>query len=196
MRPTTPTADSLSLRLPHNRLTQPHTLTRRLILQKARHHPKALTVWRHTVSGTLSLPSRGTFHHSLTVLCTIGHQGVFRLTRWSWQIHTEFHGLRATREHAPEQQQHFRLREYHPLRSHIPMRSASTAIAPPDRQIQPDAPTTPMTQHLPALTRHRFSLIPFRSPLLRESRLFSLPAGTEMFQFPTFLLPPYVFRRQ
>ena len=99
MRPTTPTADSLSLRLPHNRLTKPHTLTRRLILQKARHHPKALTVWRHTVSGTLSLPSRGTFHHSLTVLCTIGHQGVFRLTRWSWQIHTEFHGLRATREH-------------------------------------------------------------------------------------------------
>ena len=100
MRPTTPTADSLSLRLPHNGLTQPHTSTRRLILQKARHHPQALTVWRHTVSGTLSLPSRGTFHHSLTVLCTIGHQGVFRLTRWSWQIHTEFHGLRATREHA------------------------------------------------------------------------------------------------
>lgn len=98
---TTPTADSLSLRLPHNRLTTPHTLTRRLILQKARHHPKALTVWRHTVSGTLSLPSRGTFHHSLTVLCTIGHQGVFRLTRWSWQIHTGFHGSRATREHAP-----------------------------------------------------------------------------------------------
>ena len=28
----------------------------------------ALTDCRHTVSGTLSLPSRGTFHHSLTVL--------------------------------------------------------------------------------------------------------------------------------
>ena len=34
----------------------------------------------------------------------------------------------------------------------------------------------------------RFSLIPFRSPLLRESRLLSLPAGTEMFHFPA--LPP------
>jgi hypothetical protein len=46
------------------------SLTRRLILQKARHHrtTPALTVCRHTVSGTLSLPSRGTFHHSLTVL--------------------------------------------------------------------------------------------------------------------------------
>ena len=29
---------------------------------------KALTAYRHTVSGTISLPSRGTFHHSLTVL--------------------------------------------------------------------------------------------------------------------------------
>ena len=31
-------------------------------------HTRALTACRHTVSGTLSLPSRGTFHHSLTVL--------------------------------------------------------------------------------------------------------------------------------
>src|SRR5437899_846195 len=28
----------------------------------------------------------------------IGHQGVFRLTRWSRRIHTGFHGPRATRE--------------------------------------------------------------------------------------------------
>src|SRR6185503_11560380 len=32
----------------------------------------------------------------------------------------------------------------------------------------------------------RFRLVPFRSPLLRESRLISLPPGTEMFQFPGF----------
>jgi hypothetical protein len=35
----------------------------------------------------------------------------------------------------------------------------------------------------------RFSLLRFRSPLLTESRLFSLPAGTEMFHFPAF--PPH-----
>ena len=29
-------------------------------------------------------------------------------------------------------------------------------------------------------------LFPVRSPLLRESRLISFPAGTEMFQFPAF----------
>ena len=56
-------------------LTSPHTVTRWLILQKARHHGRqhkaaddALTVCKPTVSGTISLPSRGTFHLSLTVL--------------------------------------------------------------------------------------------------------------------------------
>jgi hypothetical protein len=38
------------------------------------------------------------------------------------------------------------------------------------------------------MTRARFGLFPFRSPLLRESRLLSFPVGTEMFHFPTF--PP------
>jgi hypothetical protein len=47
-----------------------------------------------------------------------------------------------------------------------------------------DDPTTPHTQHPPALTRARFSLLPFRSPLLRESQLFSTPTGTKMFHFP------------
>jgi hypothetical protein len=37
--------------------------------------------------------------------------------------------------------------------------------------------------------RERFGLFPVRSPLLGESRLISLPAGTEMFQFPALALP-------
>ena len=37
------------------------------------HTTGALTDCKRMVSGTLSLPSRGTFHHSLTVLSTIGH---------------------------------------------------------------------------------------------------------------------------
>ena len=32
----------------------------------------------------------------------------------------------------------------------------------------------------------RFRLFPVRSPLLGESHLISVPAGTEMFQFPAF----------
>jgi hypothetical protein len=58
----------------------------------------------------------------------------------------------------------------------------------PDQQLWLGGPTTPITQRLPAMTRNRFGLFPFRSPLLRESRLLSLPVGTEMFHFPT--LPP------
>ncbi len=50
-------------------------------------------------------------------------------------------------------------------------------------------PTTPQPQPLPGITRSWFSLIRFRSPLLSESLLFSLPVGTEMFHFPTF--PPH-----
>ena len=58
----------------------------------------------------------------------------------------------------------------------------------PDQQLWLGGPTTPITQRLLAMTRNRFGLFPFRSPLLRESRLLSLPVGTEMFHFPTF--PP------
>ena len=34
---------------------------------------RPLTVCKHKVSGSLSLPSRGPFHLSFTVLCAIGH---------------------------------------------------------------------------------------------------------------------------
>ena len=39
------------------------------------------------------------------------------------------------------------------------------------------------------LTRREFGLVRVRSPLLAESRLMSLPRGTEMFQFPRLPLP-------
>ena len=59
----------------------PHGLTSPLSTNSQAHsskgtlspHKEAPTVCRHMVSGTISLPSRGTFHHSLTVLSTIGH---------------------------------------------------------------------------------------------------------------------------
>ena len=43
----------------------------------------ALSACKLTVSGSLSLPSRGSFHLSLTVLFAIGHMVVFSLTGWS-----------------------------------------------------------------------------------------------------------------
>ena len=59
----------------------------------------------------------------------------------------------------------FRVRGYHPLRPHFPERSAN------------------------ARAKARW-LVPFRSPLLRESRLISVPPVTEMFQFSGFAPMP------
>ena len=50
-------------------------------------------------------------------------------------------------------------------------------------------PATPKAQRIGPLTYFWFGLFRFRSPLLTESRLLSLPVGTEMFHFPTFPLP-------
>ena len=49
-----------------------------------------MSACKHRVSGSLSLPSRGSFHLSLTVLYSIGHQVVFSLRRWSSCLHAGF----------------------------------------------------------------------------------------------------------
>jgi hypothetical protein len=66
-------------------------------------------------------------------------------------------------------------------------RHLGTAAALPSNAPQP--------QHTNAgrLPVHWFGLFPFRSPLLRESRLLSLPEGTEMVQFPSFATLAYGF---
>ena len=56
----------------------------------------ASLVCRHGISGSLSLPSRGPFHLSFTVLCSIGHQVVFSLSGWSPFLPTRFHVPRGT----------------------------------------------------------------------------------------------------
>src|SRR3954466_13845904 len=96
-------------------------------------------------------------------LCTIGHQGVFRLGGWSPHVQTRFHVPRLTQGPAPA----LRIRGYHPLWPDFPDRSASLMQAT--------------------------GLLRFRSPLLAESRLMSVPPGTEMFQFPGFASHAYGF---
>src|SRR6476620_12322824 len=80
-------------------LNLPLTTSRRLILQQARRQTLKVVllllvslrfhVLFHSPPGVLfTFPSRYYF--------TIGHSGVFSLTRWSSLIHTEFHVLHAT----------------------------------------------------------------------------------------------------
>ena len=81
---------------------------------------KALTACKRPVSGTISLPSRGTFHHSLTVLIHYRSSGGIQAAKWSWQIHTGFHEPRATRAPSQTHTNQFHLRGYHPLRHAFP----------------------------------------------------------------------------
>src|SRR5690606_29063393 len=94
----------------------------------------------HSPPGVLfTFPSR--------YLSAIGHQGVFSLTRWSWQIHGRFPGSAATREHA-QQAARFRLPGYHRLRRPFPETSANARLSDCSARCQtgPHGPTTPRTQ--------------------------------------------------
>lgn len=184
------TATPHGLTSPHTANSQAHSSKGTQSRPPSKLSDDAPTACRHTVSGTISLRSRGTFHHSLTVLSAIGHQGIFRLSGWSRQIHTGFLGPHATWEtcKGAAQISATGVLPSTPGLSHalrLPVRFLTPR--PAGRPIK-HTPTTPTTQPLPGITRDWFSLIQFRSPLLPESRLFSLPAGTEMFHFPAF--PP------
>jgi hypothetical protein len=78
---------------------------------------KRFQVLFHSPPGVLfTFPSR--------YLSAIGHQGVFSLTRWSWQIHGRLQESAATREYA-KQVSHFHLPDYHRLRCRFPTTSAN-----------------------------------------------------------------------
>ena len=62
----------------------------------------------------------------------------------------------------------------------------SPSSAPRSRGLRLASPNASVGPTTPRALGPRFGLRPFRSPLLRASRLISLPPGTEMFQFPGF----------
>ena len=66
---------------------------------------------------------------------------------------------------------------------------SGTGLSPALAELSSSFPLPTHESHMPALQPRlnessRFGLIPFRSPLLWESRLISFPSGTEMFHFP------------
>jgi len=146
--------------LPSSTLVTPlhlFTLSRSPILSSLIHNKglaPALTACRHTVSGSISLPSRGAFHLSLTVLLRYQSPNVFSLTGWSPRIHPGFLVSRATRDAATKPNL-FRLRDFHPLRSNFP--ELFVYKFDPDLAVPLPRPSG------------RFRLFPVRSPLLRES---------------------------
>ena len=92
------------------------------------HHNDALTACRHTVSGTISLPSRGTFHHSLTVLIHYRSQESIQAYQ---VVLADSHEIPRAPCYSGTHTMPvpwFRLRDSHPLRSTIPDDSPTTTL--------------------------------------------------------------------
>ena len=86
----------------------------------------------------------------------------------------------------PSEPARFRLRGSHPPWPVVPDRSTSALVC--------DSPTLRSGRpYNPAVHARRFGLFRVRSPLLAESLLFSVPAGTEMVHFPALSSMAYVF---
>ena len=122
------------------------------------------------VSGSLSSPSRGAFHLSLTVLVHYRSLKVFSLGGWSPLLPTNSPGFVVLR--IPARSARFPLQGSHLLRRRFPTPSGRLCV-----------PSCWSYNPCPSRKTTRFGLVPFRSPLLRESRLISLRRATEMFQF-------------
>jgi hypothetical protein len=149
------------------------------------------------VSGSLSFPSRGAFHLSLTVLVHYRSSRVFSLGGWSPQVPTGFLVSRGTRDRtagrlsttptglSPSLARRSRL-----LRVELSSCNCRRGGPPRGRCGYQPRCCNPW----PVSHSSRFGLFPVRSPLLRESRLMYFPPGTEMFQFPDWPLP--AFRRR
>ncbi len=146
-------------------------------MQKARSHRSAMLAHSLPLLPLVGTRFQVLFHSPSGVLftfpsrywCTIGHGRVCSLGGWSPQIPTGFLVSRRTQVPEPLSADVFRIRDSHPLWWAVPGRFCYTLAVQRD---QPrSGPTTPRTSP-------RFGLLPFRSPLLRESRLISFPPGT------------------
>ena len=143
-------------------------LTRRLILQKARRHPprdklcQAPTDCRQTVSGTISLPSRGTFHHSLTVLVRYRSPGSIQPYQVVLADSQQILGVHCYSGTQLWRSQIFvyRTLTVYGWLSHT-IRLTRNFVTPREtvRPLTP-SPTTPTVQPLTGITHHRFRLNP------------------------------------
>ena len=144
-------------------LASPRTVTRRLILQKARHQPacgllhkpRPLTVCRSKVSGFYFTPLPGYFSPFPHGTLHYRSPRVFSLTQWSARIPPGFRVSRGTRVllHSPIA---FRLQGCHLLWRWFPPASAKRRFCNcvRARQGSMNSPTTPRAQRLPPWHAH------------------------------------------
>ena len=144
-------------------LTSPHDSPDRSTKSTPSRFVRAPAACKHRVSGSLSLPSRGPFHLSFTVLCSIGHWVVFSLTEWSPLVPAGFLVSRSTLD---------------PVcwNSCFGYRAFTFSGRPSQAVLLQDSHAFDSPN--PAALLPRFGLFPFRSPLLGKSMFLSLPLPT------------------
>ena len=132
------------------------------------------TACKHVVSGTISLPAQGCFSpvpHGTRPLSVT--QESFALEGGPPSFTPDYSGRALLRNSTTQNTSPSRTGlspSMAPRSKGLPLTSFCASVGP----------TTPIPQG------DRFGLGPVRSPLLRASRLISLPLGNEMFQFPRF----------
>ena len=146
-------------------LTSLHNATRRSVLQKVQGRTLncAPFACKHRVSGSLSLPSRGSFHLSLTVLYAIGYQ--------------PFLGLGGGPPGFPQDFSCLAVLWCCPPDLNFPYRTV-TFFGPAFLRCSGRLPLLFDSPQPQASVDPWFGLIPVRSPLLRESSFLSFPPVT------------------
>ncbi len=134
---------------------------------------------KHKVSGSFSLPSRGPFHLSLTVLFSIGHLVVFRLGGWAPRLQTGFHVSGPT------------------LVSAVRFRLSRTGLLPPlvglSRPVPLDFRVTSCRSATPVPVRTGLASFPFARRYLGNHFCFLFLRVLRCFSSPRSPLMTYVF---
>ena len=156
------------------------------------------TACRRAVSGSISLPFRGSFRLSLTVLVHYRSRGSIQPWRVAPPDSDEVSRVSSYLGTETREPRVLRLPAYHRLWGVVPDPSAEPLVCN-SPALSAQGPVS-IPQHRSrngcGLTRERFRLFPFRSPLLREWIFLSFPPVTEMFHFAGFAPPTYVFSRR
>jgi hypothetical protein len=136
------------------------------------------TACRHTVSGTLSLPSQGFFSPFPHGTGSLSVAREYLALRDGPRSFSRDFTCPAILRNLSSEPINCRLPGCHRLWPIVPDRSTSQWVCH-SPALRPNRSYNPEVQAL------RFGLVRVRSPLLAESLLFSVPVGTEMVHFPT-----------
>ncbi len=137
-----------------------------------------LTAGAYVVSGSLSSPSRGAFHLSLTVLVHYRSLNVFSLGEWSPQLPTRFHVPRGTQDP-------------HRNVSHLPYRTITCSGCAFQHIQVVDPFVLWVLQPHPVLRQHGLGSSRLARHYCGNLMLISFRRATEMFQF-THCPPPHL----